>query len=63
MKPPEDNREKPALTRADIEAIMRIDRERAALLYRLKQAILDGDMPLERALAREIVGLPKEVTQ
>jgi hypothetical protein len=63
MKPPEDNREKPALTRADIEAIMRIDREHAQRLHRLKQAILDGDTLLERALAREIVGLPKEITQ
>ena len=55
--------DKPPLSRADIEEIMRIDREHAALLVRLKEAILAGDTLLEHELAREIVGLPKEVAQ
>jgi hypothetical protein len=63
MNTPEDKAKKPPLSRADIETIMRVGRERAALLYRLKEAILNGDSLLERQLAREIVGLPKEVAQ
>ena len=58
---PEDK--KPALTRADIETILEIGRERKALLFRLKQAILNGDSLLEHEVARELVGLPKETTQ
>lgn len=58
---PED--EKPPITRAQMETILRTGRERAELLYRLKQAILAGDMLLEHQLAREVCGLPKEVTQ
>ena len=51
------------MTRAEIETILRVEREHAALLLRLKQAILAGDTMLEHQLAREVVGLPKEVTQ
>ena len=58
-----DKDRRPPLTRAEIEAILRIEREHAALLLRLKQAILAGDTMLEHQLAREVVGLPKEVTQ
>jgi hypothetical protein len=61
MKPPEDK--KPPLSRADMETIIRIGRERAVLLARLKEAILTGDGLLEHQLARELVGLPKEATQ
>lgn len=61
MKPPED--QKPALTRSDVETLLEIGQRRAALLYRLKQAILAGDEALERQLAREVVGLPKEIAQ
>ena len=62
-KMPEDKDRKPPLTRAEIEVILRIEREHAALLLRLKQAILAGDSLLEHQLAREVVGLPKEITQ
>lgn len=54
--------EKSLLTREDIEAILDVGRQRAAILYRLKQAILDGDSALEHAIAREVCGLPKETT-
>jgi hypothetical protein len=62
MSKPEEQK-RPALTRADIETIMRLDREHAQRLHQLKQAILDGDTLLEHALAREIARLPKEATQ
>jgi hypothetical protein len=57
-----DKPDKP-LSRAELDAIMQVVRERAVLLLRLKEAILNGDSLLEHQLAREVVGLPKEVTQ
>ena len=59
---PGDKHDNPPLSRTDIETIMRIDREHAERLLRLKQAILDGDAPLEHQIARELVGLPREPT-
>jgi hypothetical protein len=61
MKKPEDD--KPPLTRADVEAILEIERQRAEKLRQLKAAILNGDSLLEHQLAREVVGLPKEREQ
>ena len=49
--------QKPALTRADIETILQIERERAALMHRLKEAVLGKDTSATLALAREVVGL------
>lgn len=58
-----DEPDKLPLTRSDIDTILRIGQERAALLFQLKQAILAGDTLLEHQIAREVCGLPKEVTQ
>jgi len=60
MKKPADT---PPLSRADIETILEVERQRAEKLRQLKAAILNGDSLLEHQLAREVVGLPKEREQ
>jgi hypothetical protein len=61
VKGPEEKR--PTLTRDDIATITEINRQHVRLLERLKEAILDGDSLEEHAVARELVGLPKETAQ
>jgi hypothetical protein len=58
-----NDKDRSPLTRADIEAIMQIQRKHVTLLFRLKEAILTGDSLLEHEVARELVGLPKETPQ
>jgi hypothetical protein len=58
-----ENDEKNPITRADVQAILEIGAHRKALLERLRAAILTGDTLLEHEIARELAGLPKEITQ
>jgi hypothetical protein len=50
------------LTLADVEAITRIAREHAALVRKLKEALIAGDILGALRLARQVCGLPDEVT-
>jgi hypothetical protein len=50
----------PAITPHQARTILEIGEKRRVLLFRLKQAILDGDGSAEHAIARELVGLPPE---
>jgi hypothetical protein len=51
------------LTDDDLDVVLKIARNRAALMMRLKEALVKGDDAASLALAREACGLePKEVT-
>jgi hypothetical protein len=51
------------LTRDDIATLIDIATRRQALMLELKQALRSGDEPEAIRLARQVCGLPAEVTE